>query len=238
MVQQLHLIELDCGNGPQFTGEDSLTKYNRNLEQQPADWLWRTKPVHYTLNSQLYRAPEWKDCDWDNSIVVFGDSMVYGVGVDDSETITHYISQQTNTPVINLGQTGTGLDFFLANTIILKEHKIKPKAVVYCWPDRVRQTEFLSDSKILSYGPWNLDTSWMRALAIRNKHTFHRSKFMIRNMRLLWDCPIVEASWYEEMSMLTHSDNLPFLDTARDGTHPGPKTLELSASIISQRLPK
>lgn len=237
MVQQLHLIDIDCGNSDQFTGEDSYSKFRRNLENKPEDWVWRSKPVQYSLNSQLYRAPEWDTIDWNNSVILFGDSMSYGVGVNDTDVITYRLSQQLSMPVINLSQSGVGIHFFLANSIILKEAGINPKAVIYLWPDRIRQTEFVSDKKILSYGPWNLDKSWMNAIAIRNKHGYHYNKYLMRTLRLLWECPIVEATWYEELADMNCS-LLPFKDTARDGTHPGPITHELSANIIFETLSK
>ena len=64
----MKLLELDCRAGAEWSCSDTASKYQRNLESQPADWLWRTKPVHYNLNSQKYRAPEWDTVDWNNSI--------------------------------------------------------------------------------------------------------------------------------------------------------------------------
>jgi hypothetical protein len=231
----MKLLELDCRAGAEWSCSDTASKYQRNLELQPADWLWRTKPVHYNLNSQKYRAPEWDTVDWNNSIVFFGDSMVYGVGVDEEDTITHQLSLLTGLPVINLGQSETGLGFYWANAVILKEAKIKPKAVCYVWPDRIRQTEYLSDTKTLNYGPWNFDKSWMLPLATHNKHNYHWAKFMIRNLRLMWDCPIAEGQWYDSMSF-TGAQLLPFNDYARDMEHTGPESHKLSASIFSSQL--
>jgi hypothetical protein len=232
----LRLLETGNGNGSEFSGKDSYDRYIKNLNSQPESWVWRNKTVKYSLNRQKYRAPEWQDCDWSNSILILGCSMVYGVGVDDADTLGHNISKNLDVPVINLGQGGTGIAFMWANSIILREHNISPRAVVYVWPDRSRQTEFLSEHTTISHGPWNIEDSWMMPLAVHNKHNYHWAQYTIRNLRQLWSCPVIEASWYEDMIAISGGLHLPFEDFARDEAHPGPNTLGISANIISNKI--
>lgn len=231
------LLETGDGNGPKFSGKDSHSRYLISLGSQPKDWIWRNRLVNYTLNSQQYRCPEWDQCDWQNSILIFGCSMVYGVGVDDSDTLSFHISKSLNLPVINLGQGGTGLGFAWTNSIILNEHNIRPRAVVYIWPDRSRQTEFLSEHSTVSHGSWNIENSWMMPLAIHDTHNYYWSQYTIRGIRQLWDCPVIEASWYADIAGLSGSLCLPpILDYARDLAHPGLETLKMSSNIISSKL--
>lgn len=230
------LLDGNTDNLLDFSGKDSYTKYCINLQTQPLDWIWRTAPVSYTLNSQRYRSPEWQDCDWSNSVLVFGCSMVYGVGVDDQDTLTSQLKHITGIPTINLGMGGTSLMFQLANSIILKEHSISPKAVVYVWPDRTRQTEFQHSNQVLHHGAWNLDNSWMKDLMINDTHNRYLSDYLIRNIRLLWNCPVIEASWYTDMCKFTNATKLDFKDYARDLAHPGPNTLKEAALAISKSL--
>lgn len=235
----MRLLEGNTDNQFNFSGKDSYTTYCINLQTQSPDWVWRNSPVSYTLNSQRYRSLEWKDCDWDNSILVFGCSMVYGVGVTDQDTLPSQITNLTGIPTINLGMGGSGLTFQLANSIILKEHNISPKLVIYVWPDQSRQTEFQSSNHVLHHGAWNLDSSWMKELMINDTHTRCLSDYLIRNMRLLWDCPVIEASWYSNMCESTNAIKLPLIsDYARDRAHPGPTTLKESALVISKNLSK
>jgi hypothetical protein len=234
----MRLLEGNIDNQPTFSGKDSYTKYCINLQTQSPDWPWRNLPVSYTLNSQRYRSLEWKDCDWSNSILVFGCSMVYGVGVSDQDTLTSHLTNITGIPTINLGMGGAGLMFQLANSIILKEHNISPKAVVYVWPDRTRQTEFRTSNQVLHHGAWNLDNSWMKDLMINDVHNQHLSDYLIRNIRLLWNCPVIEASWYADMCESTGASKLHFMDYARDCAHPGPSTLKEAALVISKNLSK
>jgi len=232
----LRLLEADTVSNSQFSGKDTHQLYLKNLTSQPKDWIWRDKTVNYTLNSQRYRSPEWNNCDWNNSILIFGCSMVYGVGVDDFDTLGYRLSQRLNNPVINLGQGGTGISFIWANSIILHEHNINPKAIIYVWPDRSRQTEFLSEHTTSSHGSWNIQDSWMMPLAVHDTHNYHWTRYTIRSMRQLWKCPVIEASWYLNMTEVSQCLKLPFNDLARDLAHPGPKTLDTCANIISDKI--
>lgn len=58
---------------------------------------------HYTVNSQGYRCPEFDAIDWENSIIFFGCSHVFGIGLLDHETVANQLSLILNCPVINLG---------------------------------------------------------------------------------------------------------------------------------------
>jgi hypothetical protein len=164
--------------------------------------------------------------------------MVYGVGVSDQDTLTSQLTNITGIPTINLGMSGAGLMFQLANSIILKEHNISPKAVVYVWPDQSRQTEFVNSNQVLHHGSWNLTSSWMKELMINETHNRCLSNYLIRNMRVLWDCHVVEASWYPDMCKSTSASKLNFIDYARDCAHPGPATLKEAALTISTNLSK
>jgi len=232
----MQLLEGNLNNFSNFSGKDSHERLVTNLKEQPDDWAWRNKPVHYTLNSQRYRALEWKDYNWSDSILVFGCSMIYGVGVDDCETLPHYLSILTGHPCINLGMGGSGVMFHLANSIILKEHNITPRTVIYVWPDRSRQTEFQNDKLVVNHGLWDAEKSNMKDVMINDTHTKYWANYLIRNIRLLWECPVIEASWYDDMCEITGACKLHFKDYARDCAHPGPKTLKHSAELIATQL--
>jgi hypothetical protein len=98
-----------------FSYDDQAT-YEANLKTQPADWEWRTRRVRYTVNSQHYRCPEWSDIDWSNSILMLGCSMVFGLGLDDDQTVTASLSRKLGMPVINLGVPGSSAMFQWINT--------------------------------------------------------------------------------------------------------------------------
>ena len=234
----LRLLEGNRDNSSSFSSIDTEELYQQNLATQPKDWYWRSRPLTYTLNQQRYRAPEWKDCDWKNSILFFGCSLAYGIGVDDSQTISHYLSLRTGWPVINLGQSGTGIVFAWANSIILKEHNITPKAVVYLWSSTSRQTEFASETSTIKHGIWDSSTPWMQHLLAYEKHNSIITQYYVRNLRQFWNCPVIEASFYKDVSELTGCIHLDYKDYARDLKHPGPLTTAQAAFTIYDKIPR
>lgn len=232
----MRLLEGNYNHESNFSSTDTKELFNSNLKTQSTDWIWRNKTVHYSLNSQRYRCPEWTNCNWDNSILIFGCSIVYGVGIDDQDTLPEQLSKNLNIPVLNLGQSGIGIDFIWANSVILKTHKIKPRACVFVWPDWSRQTEFISEFDFESHGSWDIDRSKFSHLILNDTHNQHRYNYMIRNIKLLWDCPIIEATYYCNISQTFNCQMLDFLDRARDLQHPGPESTKEAAKIIAERL--
>lgn len=237
MSSKLELIEGNVDNYSNFSSTDSEELYRSNLARLSGDWYWNGRPLSYSLNSQRYRAPEWDQCDWTNSILIFGCSLAYGIGVDDSQTISSFLELKTKSPVINLGQSGTGIVFAWANSIILRENNINPKAVVYLWPLRTRQTEFTNSNKTIKHGAWNAETSWMRPLMLNEVHNTVMANYYIRSIRRMWDCPVIEASFYDDMCELTGCTKLDYLDYARDLKHPGHLSTAQAAYTIYNKIP-
>lgn len=120
-------MKFPCVSG--FYGLDSAANLQRELQLQPDNWYYRNKEVTYTLNSQGYRAPEWEDVDWENSILFMGGSQIFGVGNDDSDTIPNMVTILTGTPTVNLSLGGVGMQFHRQNTKMLCDNNIKPKKV-------------------------------------------------------------------------------------------------------------
>jgi hypothetical protein len=109
-----------------WVGSDTEERFQENLKSQPEDWPWRNQQITYKLNSQNYRAPEWDSIDWENSVVMFGCSQVFGVGVDEDQTLGYYLSELLNKPVINLGIPGGSSMALWINTEKLLNYGINP----------------------------------------------------------------------------------------------------------------
>lgn len=84
-----------------FAGPDSQELYERNLKYLPKDWLYRTKEVTYSFNSNKLRMK--KDIqDIDQSYILFsGTSYTMGVGIDEDHRFSEKISKQLNLDFIN-----------------------------------------------------------------------------------------------------------------------------------------
>lgn len=239
--------EIDfCSGKYDFWGSDSKEEYIKNKKYIPKrhSWHdWTTKQITYTVNSQHYRAPEWSDVNWDNSILVLGCSQVFGTGLDDSQTITHNMKHSLESiDVINLGVPGASPFFQWINTTILVNKNIKPKAVVYVWTYCNRITVLTSSLKTLNSGPWNmmnepLSRGW-------NTHTGHSVEYVrhaIDSTTQQWNsasCPVLHFTICEESAKNIGSLEylIPLGDTARDRQHVGPETAIHWANIICNKL--
>jgi hypothetical protein len=229
-----------------FSGSDSLTTYKINSAEMPADWIYHTKSVSYTLNSEGYRAPEFHTVDWDNSVVIFGCSCVFGVGLDDSDTISTQLEKLINVPVINMGAGGSSIDFTYYNQLILSGMVPKPKAIINIWTSVVRTSYFTKKTPILM-GPWlqnrlhaKLHTLWSLDDANPATHAY----FLRQSSRILWkDTVHKEYTTFlfrpldlhpEEYSLITMFNKID-LD-ARDRMHPGINSARLVAEKIAEDL--
>jgi hypothetical protein len=212
---------------------DNEKKFQENLKTQPNNWHYRTKNITYTLNSLGYRTNEFDDISWQDSIVVFGCSCVFGVGVSDDETLTHYLGEYLDRPVINLGIPGTSNQFILDNSLILKEKYGIPYGMIVMWTTSDR-LPYYGDKEFYNIGPWNNGTDDNSTNLIM-KNIYQNIYFDISNenitlynivntFRNIWQdkTKYYDASFFENVA---HYGKLrqyfPFSNTARDLMHPG-----------------
>jgi hypothetical protein len=155
-----NLLESDHPRTLSFYPADTEELYKKNLKTQSKDWSWRTRPIKYSLNRQGFRCGEFDSLDWNNSILAFGCSNTFGVGVDDSDTWPSRLSQFIMNPVINLAQGGQGWGFNWVNSVRVIEAGHRPKAVIYYWPTTERMFT-LPDPRnpnlVLGHGSWTTE---------------------------------------------------------------------------------
>jgi hypothetical protein len=221
-----------------FSGTDSPELFKQNLKTQSLDWHYRTKEIIYNVNSSGYRAPEWKDVDWNAAVVVFGCSNVAGIGVAEDETVTYYLGQLLNRPVINLGAPGSSIEFSVYNSAILAESYPVPYAVIQIWSGVDRCTHF---SKDLAWhcGPWDTKHHYFKSYVKNDTHSLVRAKFLEMISRNLWKgkTKYYSASYFNKVAHYTNSEYLEIDNDARDLLHPGRhcnlKMAELIAANIN-----
>jgi hypothetical protein len=211
-----------------WVGTDTEELFHQNLKSQPEDWQWRSQQITYKLNSQNYRAPEWSDVDWSNSIVMFGCSQVFGVGVDEDQTLSYYLSQLLNKPVINLGIPGGSSMALWINTEKLLKHGINPLAVIYNWPSANRTAELIDNKKNLNSGPWILNWPQPRfgkEWVLHPTHGFEYAKYALMSVQRSWSCPQLHYCWDHDTAKFLGIPRMANkLDYARDCLHEGPAT--------------
>jgi len=237
------ILRLNSPIKSKFWGIDTEEKFVKNLETLPEDWPYRTKAIEYTLNSHGYRAPEFDQIDWENSVVMFGCSATFGEGVDDSDTIPTQLSNIIGRPVINMGSGGTSQMWSLHNSVILKEYYPPPLAVVHFWTSLYRTTTY-TEYSVENQGQWNNNSVYENWIQEGNAETHG---YFVRLLgKNLWDNTIYyDFAWDTQMSNISGCDKLPiegwaiggnYKNLARDICHQGPDALRYTAQFIAKKL--
>jgi hypothetical protein len=231
---------------PDFLSTDERDDFRLNLTTQPMNWHYRTQAVKYVMNQNYYRAPEWDAVDWQNSIVVFGCSHVFGEGLAERETISHHLSTLTGRPVINLGQSGTGPMFSWHNSLLLDKWWPTPYAVVQVWSDMARIPYYEND-KVSRIGYWsggkwdNFDSRLKQLFELWNVNETNSQAYMYFTAlacEQFWKSKTryTQASFFKETATLLNIPQLHKMDFARDFIHYGTLTHRAAATIIESAL--
>jgi hypothetical protein len=236
-VRKNKFLPTDTYLSPLWSGTDTKETFEKNLKAQSQDWYYRTHKVTYKNNSQGYRTDEFDKINWAESIVIFGCSNAYGVGLSDEDTISSRLSEMTGRPVVNLGSGGSSMTFALHNSIILDDGYPTPFAVVYIWPDYTRVIEY-NRSSIKNHGSWNMEPNSI--MDVWNKNSHHakvNATFIQKTATLLWQ----NKSRYFEGSFSGPNEwlgckHFKNLDKARDLLHPGIESAKLAANDIAKGL--
>ena len=237
--------EISGGFTLDFCGSEDKELFKQNLKTQPEDWYYRTHPVKYTLNSLGYRTREFTDIDWKESMVMFGCSIIFGIGVTDEHTISYFLEQLSGRPVINMGVAGSSVQNALHNSIILNDSKYPiPKAVVYCFTD-LRRFQLYENNSVEHNAQWSNKKHIQRFSNRENTIPFNLMNIkMIRN---LWKNKTIyhEYSTFGQDRLINKLDTEIYCDSfnmdkcARDLAHPGPiSNMNLAKQIYENIKPQ
>lgn len=233
-----------------FYSYDSKDRFNRNSKDfisKNEPWIYLDKHIDYKFNNQGYRTLPWEDINWQESIVIFGCSIVLGEGLAEEDTISAQLSKLTNRPVINLGVSGTGILFNFYNSIMLHKNLPTPYAVVHVWPESTRIEVYSADT-VLVHVPAAI--GYDNSPEGKFKDTFFRSWIMFPenpNTHVWFSAQASRALWqnktkYYEISMnaatskILDCDFVEKIDFARDLGHPGITTAKNTATEIFNNL--
>lgn len=228
-----------------FYMADDEVSLNKNLEKMEDDWHYRTKTVEYNLNNLGYRGVNFDSHIWEESIVIFGCSCVFGVGVDESETLPNYLSKITGRNVINLGIPGGSNQLILDSSLVMKRKYGIPHSIITMWTTTNR-LPYYGDSEMHHIGLWN-----HTLISDEYKHHHYKKIFdniyqeeghenitfynIVQSMRNIWEdkTKYFDASFFEPTA---HYGQLPlftpFSNTARDLLHPGSDDYKNTAKQI------
>ncbi len=237
--------KIDGGFTLNFCPADTQKLFEQNLKTQPEDWYYRTHEVKYTLNSLGYRTREFDEIDWKESIVMFGCSFVFGIGVTDEHTIPYFLEQLSGRPVINMGIAGSSIQTVLHNSIILNDSKYPtPKVVINMWTG-LNRYQLYQNNSTFNFGDWNYPKE-----TFANKENLLSFDLMnIKMIRNLWKNKTIyyEGVFDFELQQLINKLDKeiycePFENDrglARDLNHNGPvKNLEIAKEIYKKIKPQ
>lgn len=228
----------DWNESGYFNGYDSDDLYNKNLKIQPNDWYYRDNKVNYTLNSCRYRTDEFASIDWNNSVVIFGCSNVFGTAIDDKHTISYQLSNLIKKPVINMGVASSSIQFSVFNSTILASRGAIPIAVVQLWTGYDRCMVF-TDDNVKHYGSWNIKPNNYMDLWNLQMNP-NASALIYREIsKQLWHdkTKYFEATLFGSTSdIFTGCHRFSMLDRGRDLLHPGYLTALSIAEHLAEHL--
>lgn len=226
---------------PRWYDSDEL--FLENLKTQPADWYYRTAEVNYTLNSLGYRAPEFDTVNWEDSVVIFGCSQCFGIGVDDADTLSAQLSKLIGKPVINMGISGAATMLSFHNSIILKNICAKPLAVIQMWSHHDRAVYYgyeTGSAGIMNCGIWNYEIfPYTRAWLDDLTHSKTHALFASMASKHLWsNTKFYEFSLFEETANAINCDYPAIIggEYGRDLLHHGRNTNKILANQIAKKL--
>lgn len=197
------------------------------------------------INSMGYRAPEFNEIDWPNSVVIFGCSAVYGTGLTNSETISAQLENFLGRPVINMGVPASSIAYSYINQLALAEQNIVPYAVVNFWTSTKRQTYFIEKDVIAHIGPWvNKEGSGIKNKLFQkffelwnfyNCNPDSHSNVYRTSAKLLWkNSCYLEYSFFKPTADLFDIRLIEMIDSASDDIHPGMRSAFETAKIIAE----
>ena len=221
---------------------DNPENYKSHCRDLEFKSKWENIDITYILNSHGYRCPEWDKIDWKESVVIFGDSCVAGVGVPKNHTLSSFLQTTLQRPVINLGVAGSSNLFSLYNMIRMKTANIKPYAVINVETTLERTLTFckpeIGNTGLQHWGSWNSNQlNYKRFWLEQEDNYLKHNEHIKENKTLLWnDTKYLNYTVrYDEWDK--HEDKSIFLPVgklraARDDMHPGMDTYAKQAKHI------
>ena len=172
--------------------------------------------------------------DWENSVSLYGDSCTWGYDIPDEQRLHNII--ETDRIVNNFGYPGESNVHMLMRFLDHIEKYGYPHMVVMGWSSPYRMAKF-ANQQVEPFGGWERN---FQEVADNNKTQFQKYNLLlfetVRTMCNGRSCKLLEWTFYSG----SYSDKRIFypdkLDVAKDGKHPGPKSIELVARKIEYDL--
>ncbi len=164
---------------------------------------------------------------WNYSIVLFGDSTTYGQGLEEEDRLHNIID--TVYPVINTAYIAESNEHIFKKFIDAVYKHGLPRAVIVGYSSPFREA-LVENNTIKSVGHWNKPDMDKETMLSRTGDIIKSIRLMTKNSPCIlkeWTV-FIQSDYYREQGVY----NLPFEDYAKDGKHPGPKTIRTLSNWI------
>jgi len=211
---------------------DSPKAFYKNKKRLGPDWYYYDKKIEYHFNELGFRNNPFSQVDWKNSVVVIGCSCVMGVGNTEKDAVCGQLEQILQMPVINLGVSGSAIDWACRNSLVLHECFPHPKAIVQLWTALGRYSDYNIDCTFKPILPQMKKYCAKHDWEVRSIHYVEADRALWKNKTVYYD-----ATWYKHVARRINVDHYNrTVDFARDLTHPGIKSCRLAAKGIAENL--
>lgn len=199
----------------------------------------------YTYNSLGFRGDEFPFKDNKPVLMTVGCSHTEGVGVNDDETFSYYLSKLLNYNHINFGFTGRSNDY-ICRTILSYTDLIKPTFIFVLYTNVHRMEYYTEDGGIepYQYRSWGWFSEnkieYNAMFNLSNKHgnfiNWYKNHLLItyylkaKGIEWMWDSTFLETEYTDESKF--NGSIKPFIDYSTDRNHSGPLTHSSYATSI------
>lgn len=219
-----------------FCGSDSIELFMDNLRAMPDEWVYRHKPITYSLNKHGFRTESLADVDWSNSVVMFGCSNAMGIGLAVEDTIANRLEDLCGVRVVNLAIAGSAVDLNCWNSAYVFSKLPTPKAVVHIWTSLDRYTQIEGnrfDHQSANDSGYIIEHNWQ-----------DRSSLYVETDRAMWkskNVPYHEFTFFPSTRDVLGVAFINTVDYARDVRldrgrftgHPGIDTAAIAARTMA-----
>jgi len=236
-----------------FSQGDSERLWRKNRKYKGKDWHYFSRLIHYKRNDSGFRTYDWNEINWKECVVLLGCSCTYGVGVDDSETLSEQLEELCGRQVVNLGMPGGSNQFMAFALTKLYKRFESPYAVVanYTTVDR---NLYFHEQDIFHLGPWSQKDKRPMTdstlYPVRQKDLYFNSFYNPTNATLQTRAysdtikalckdrsKLLNISFFEDAAHAVRADECFEIDNqARDCQHPGREKFKVIAEWINERV--
>ena len=207
---------------------DTIEALRKIKPVMPKYWRWHNDTINYRFNTQGFRNNvDFDKVDWKNSYVVFGCSMITGVGQPLDGTVVEYLQNKLGDPVINMGSAGGSSETVFNNFMKMITDYGVPKGCIFLWPEPSRQLDGLEYVTHSDY-----EDDWRRidihAEIAKEKHIDDGKPFYRRNLFRHTIRAILKGSYMSEVV------NPDFIIAPRDKRkfNPPPQHLQQTKQLV------